>query len=253
MEYKQEILIVAEKTGFLSRAIAEQLEKYGYEVTLTELDMQKLFEVQESVEAVLLYVENEIQSYTQEILYLRDKVVEEDTPVFFIGEDIRGLRGIIPEHIIKEFFERPVDVKVSAKKIDSYLKLYGKHVKKKILVVDDSGAVLRSVKAWLEEKYQVILANSGAMAIKYLATNRPDLVLLDYEMPVVDGRQVLEMMRTEMEFSKIPVIFLTSKNDKESIMKVMELKPEGYILKSTPPKQILQEIDIFLTGMDFKK
>ncbi|MCI6243379.1 MAG: response regulator [Agathobacter sp.] len=253
MEYKQEILIVAEKTGFLSRAIAEQLEKYGYEVTLTELDMQKLFEVQESVEAVLLYVENEIQSYTQEILYLRDKVVEEDTPVFFIGEDIRGLRGIIPEHIIKEFFERPVDVKVSAKKIDSYLKLYGKHVKKKILVVDDSGAVLRSVKAWLEEKYQVILANSGAMAIKYLATNRPDLVLLDYEMPVVDGRQVLEMMRTEMEFSNIPVIFLTSKNDKESIMKVMELKPEGYILKSTPPKQILQEIDIFLTGMDFKK
>lgn len=253
MECKQEILIVAEKTGFLSRAIAEQLEKYGYEVTLTELDMQKLFEVQESVEAVLLYVENEIQSYTQEILYLRDKVVEEDTPVFFIGEDIRGLRGIIPEHIIKEFFERPVDVKVSAKKIDSYLKLYGKHVKKKILVVDDSGAVLRSVKAWLEEKYQVILANSGAMAIKYLATNRPDLVLLDYEMPVVDGRQVLEMMRTEMEFSNIPVIFLTSKNDKESIMKVMELKPEGYILKSTPPKQILQEIDIFLTGMDFKK
>ena len=253
MEYKQEILIVAEKTGFLSRAIAEQLEKYGYEVTLTELDMQKLFEVQESVEAVLLYVENEIQSYTQEILYLRDKVVEEDTPVFFIGEDIRGIREIIPEHIIKEFFERPVDVKVSAKKIDSYLKLYGKHVKKKILVVDDSGAVLRSVKAWLEEKYQVILANSGAMAIKYLATNRPDLVLLDYEMPVVDGRQVLEMMRTEMEFSNIPVIFLTSKNDKESIMKVMELKPEGYILKSTPPKQILQEIDIFLTGMDFKK
>lgn len=244
---------MAEKTGFLSRAIAEQLEKYGYEVTLTELDMQKLFEVQESVEAVLLYVENEIQSYTQEILYLRDKVVEEDTPVFFIGEDIRGLRGIIPEHIIKEFFERPVDVKVSAKKIDSYLKIYGKHVKKKILVVDDSGAVLRSVKAWLEEKYQVILANSGAMAIKYLATNRPDLVLLDYEMPVVDGRQVLEMMRTEMEFSNIPVIFLTSKNDKESIMKVMELKPEGYILKSTPPKQILQEIDIFLTGMDFKK
>ena len=251
MEYKQERLIVAEKTGFLSRAIAEQLEKYGYEVTLTELDMQKLFEVQESVEAVLLYVENEIQSYTQEILYLRDKVVEEDTPVFFIGEDIRGLRGIIPEHIIKEFFERPVDVKVSAKKIDSYLKLYGKHVKKKILVVDDSGAVLRSVKAWLEEKYQVILANSGAMAIKYLATNRPDLVLLDYEMPVVDGRQVLEMMRTEMEFSNIPVIFLTSKNDKESIMKVMELKPEGYILKSTPPKQILQEIDNFFNRDGF--
>ena len=46
---------------------------------------------------------------------------------------------------------------------------FGKHNKKKILVIDDSGAMLRNVKSWLENKYQVILANSGAMAIKYLA------------------------------------------------------------------------------------
>ena len=83
------------------------------------------------------------------------------------------------------------------------------------------------------------------MAIKYLATNRPDLVLLDYEMPVVDGRQVLEMIRTETDFCDVPVIFLTSKNDRESIMKVMELKPEGYLLKSMEPTQIMQEIDDF--------
>lgn len=64
-------------------------------------------------------------------------------------------------------------------------------------------------------------------------------------MPVVDGRQVLEMIRTETEFCDVPVIFLTSKNDRESIMKVMELKPEGYLLKSMEPQQIMQEIDAF--------
>lgn len=246
MEEKQEILVVAEKTGFLPRAIADQLgEEYGYQVTLVELDMQKLFEVEGAFEAALLYMEGEASEFMQELLYLRDKLVEEVTPVFYIGEDMGSLREIFPAHILKEVFERPIDVKISAKKVDSYIKLHGRHMKKKILVVDDSGAVLRSVKGWLEDKYQVILANSGAMAIKYLATNRPDLVLLDYEMPVVDGRQVLEMMRTEMEFSDIPVIFLTSKNDKESILKVMELKPEGYILKSTPPRKILEEIDSF--------
>ena len=246
MEEKKEILVVAEKTGFLPRAIAEQLgDEYGYQVTLVELDMQKLFEVEGAFEAALLYMESDVQEYMQELLYLKDMTVEEGTPIFFIGEDVEGLKEIIPGHILKEVFERPIDVKISAKKVDSYIKLHGKHIKKKILVVDDSGAVLRSVKGWLGDKYQVILANSGAMAIKFLATNRPDLVLLDYEMPVVDGRQVLEMMRTEMEFSDIPVIFLTSKNDKESILKVMELKPEGYILKSTPPKQILEEIDHF--------
>ena len=83
------------------------------------------------------------------------------------------------------------------------------------------------------------------MAIKYLATNRPDLVLLDYEMPVVNGRQVLEMIRTETEFCDMPVIFLTSKNDRASIMDVMQLKPEGYLLKSMEPQQIVQAIDDF--------
>ncbi|MCI7106925.1 MAG: response regulator [Agathobacter sp.] len=247
MGNKQEVLIVTEKSGFLSRAIAEQLKEYGYLVTLTELDVQKLSQLGNNFEAVLLYMESDVNGYTQELVYLRGKAVEEDLPVFYIGEDVVSLQEIMQEHILREVFERPIDVKVSAKKIDDYIKSNGKHVKKKILVVDDSGAVLRSVKGWLEDKYQVILANSGAMAIKYLATNRPDLVLLDYEMPVVDGSQVLEMMRTEMEFSDIPVMFLTSKNDKESIMKVMELKPEGYILKSTPPEQIKQEIDDFFT------
>ena len=105
--------------------------------------------------------------------------------------------------------------------------------------------MLRNVKGWLEDRYQVILANSGAMAIKYLSTNRPDLVLLDYEMPVVNGKQVLEMIKTESDFSDIPVIFLTSKNDAKTITEVMLLKPEGYLLKTTKPEQIVKTIDDF--------
>ena len=140
---------------------------------------------------------------------------------------------------------RPIHVNKLAETVDEYVKCYGNHNKKKVLVVDDSGAMLRNVKGWLEEKYQVILANSGAMAIKYLATNRPDLVLLDYEMPVVDGKQVLEMIRTETSFADIPVIFLTSKGDKESVMKVMALKPEGYLLKTLSPQEIIKAVDDF--------
>ncbi len=193
-----------------------------------------------------MYMESEVKVKSQELVYLRDKMVEENIPLFYMGEDVPALQDIIPSHILQEVFERPIDVKVAAKTMDEFIKKHGRHTKKKILVVDDSGAMLRNVKGWLEDKYQVILANSGAMAIKYLATNRPDLVLLDYEMPVVDGSQVLEMIRTETDFCDVPVIFLTSKNDKESIMKVMELKPEGYLLKSMEPKLIMQEIDDFL-------
>ena len=247
----QNIMVVTEKNGFIARAMAEQLKELEYNVFSTELDVQLLAKLNDTYEAIVFYIEGDIEEKTQELVYLRDRAVEEELPVFYIGENVSAFQSIIPAHMLKEVFQRPIDVKIVSKEIDKYIKNHGKHMKKKILVVDDSGAMLRNVKGWLEDKYHVILANSGAMAIKYLATDRPDLVLLDYEMPVVDGSQVLEMIRTEMEFSDIPVIFLTSKNDKASIMKVMALKPEGYILKSTDPELIKQEIDEFFEKRKF--
>ena len=242
---KQNILIVADKNSLFVRSAMEQFTEMNYNVVLEELDMHAISRLKDTFEALILYMETDGEDRAQDIVYLRDKAVEEDTPIFYMGDEAESLKKLIPDHVLQHIFQRPIDIKQAVQKIDEYIKNYGRQNKKKILVVDDSGAMLRNIKGWLEEKYQVILANSGAMAIKYLATNRPDLVLLDYEMPVVDGSQVLEMIRTETEFSDIPVIFLTSKNDKESILKVMALKPEGYLLKTMEPRQIVQEIDAF--------
>lgn len=241
----QNILVVMEKNSFLPMSMIEQLKELEYNTVSAELDIQELSKLKDTYEVVLLFMESDGEEKTKELVYLRDKAMEDGNPIFYVGENTPIMREILPKHILQEVFERPIDVKASAKKIDEFIKEHGKHVKKKILVVDDSGIMLRNIKRWLEDKYQVILANSGAMAIKYLATNRPDLVLLDYEMPVIDGSQVLEMIRTETEFCDIPVIFLTGKNDKESIMKVLELKPEGYLLKSMGPQKIIDEIDNF--------
>lgn len=249
----QNILVVMEKNSFLPMSMIEQLKELEYNTVSAELDIQELSKLKDTYEVVLLFMESEGEEKTKELVYLRDKAMEEDSPIFYVGEDTPVMREILPKHILQEVFERPIDVKASAKRIDEFIREHGKHVKKKILVVDDSGIMLRNIKRWLEDKYQVILANSGAMAIKYLATNRPDLVLLDYEMPVIDGSQVLEMIRTETEFCDIPVIFLTGKNDKESIMKVLELKPEGYLLKSMEPQKIIQEIDNFFEKQKYTK
>ena len=239
------ILIVTEKNSLFVRSAMEQFKELEYNVVVEELEVQKISKLKDPFEALILYMESDGQDKTQDIVYLRDKAVEEDIPIFYMGDEAESLKKLIPDHVLQHVFTRPIDIKQVVQKIDEYIKSYGRHVKKKILVVDDSGAMLRNIKGWLENDYQVILANSGAMAIKYLATNRPDLVLLDYEMPVVDGRQVLEMIRTETEFSDVPVIFLTSKNDKESILKVMTLKPEGYLLKTMEPDRIVQEVHNF--------
>lgn len=241
------ILVFSEIRSYLNISMEEQLKGLGYNVIKVENSVNGINGIKEDITAILMYLDEDMLKKQQTLVFLRDKAVEEDIPFFVIGDvnELSEARSIVPKQLLKKEFQRPIDVKEVVSQLDEYIKLNGKHTKKKILVVDDSGAMLRNVKGWLEEYYQITLANSGTMAIKYLSTNRPDLVLLDYEMPVLNGKQVLEMIRSESEFSDIPVMFLTSKNDKETIQQVIGLKPEGYILKTTKPEQILQMINEF--------
>ncbi len=95
---------------------------------------------------------------------------------------------------------------------------------------------------WLKDIYRVSLADSGKQAMETLAKNRPDLILLDYEMPETSGPQVLKMIKDDPNTADIPVIFLTGMSDKENIMKVLSLKPAGYLLKSIKKTDLRENI-----------
>lgn len=120
-----------------------------------------------------------------------------------------------------------------------------KKQKKKILVVDDSELVRKKIVSLFEGDYEVTEVGSSISAIQSITVNRPDLVLLDYEMPVCDGRQTLEMIRSEKATANIPVFFLTGRADRESVKKVRELKPEGYLLKMMPEEDIKKMVNDF--------
>ena len=117
--------------------------------------------------------------------------------------------------------------------------------------MDDSEFMRTRIKQLLSENYEVIEADSSITAIKNLAINRPDLILLDYEMPVCNGRQALEMIRSDADIAdipaNIPVMFLTGRRDRESVQKVMELKPERYLLKTMPDADIKKSVDNFFS------
>ena len=115
--------------------------------------------------------------------------------------------------------------------------------KRKVLVVDDSVTVRQGIRKLLDEDYDVTPAQSGTAALRCMILDKPDLVLLDYEMPVCDGQQVLEMMRSEEVFADIPIIFLTGRADPETVKKLIALKPDGYLVKGLKPAQIKQKID----------
>ena len=103
--------------------------------------------------------------------------------------------------------------------------------KKTVLVVDDDATTLRSIKSILENKYNVELANSAAKAFEIMEKKVPDLILLDYEMPVMNGKEMLEKVRATSQYAHLPVIFVTSMTDKTIISSLIPLRPSGYLLK----------------------
>ena len=115
--------------------------------------------------------------------------------------------------------------------------------KRTVMIVDDSALAIRSTKAMLEKEYKVLVATSGIKALEIMYKNKPDLVLLDYDMPKFDGRDTLEHMRQDEALKDIPVFFLTAVADTGHIAAVLKLNPEGYFLKPLEKEKVLNAIE----------
>ena len=98
----------------------------------------------------------------------------------------------------------------------------------------------------LKDKYDVRTATSGMQALTLIGKEKRDMIFLDYEMPVCDGRMTLEMIRELEEAKDIPVVFLTGVNDKEHIEAVVKLKPAGYLLKPARADKIYETLEKIL-------
>ena len=244
---RERVLFVSAAKGYLVTSIKDKLVEAQYEVFHVETLENANAVLGEKVSAIVLYVDEMLVKNKPLLVFLKDRALEEDIPIFAIGDeaDLQDVKGFIPGKLIRQEFRRPLNIKEMVQSLKDYIGDEDNLHKKRILAVDDSTVMLNSIKNWLGDKYQVSMAESGMAAIASLSLNRPDLILLDYEMPVCDGRQTLEMIRSEREFADIPVIFLTGKQDRESIMQVMGLGPAGYLLKTMKPDEVKKYVDRF--------
>ncbi len=118
--------------------------------------------------------------------------------------------------------------------------------RKHILFVDDNPLLLRNMKALVSGRYRVSIAVSGAQAFEILKKDCPDLIFLDYEMPVINGKMFLRAIRANQQFAGLPVIFLSAVADREYIQELLELKPEGYVLKPAKKERIMEMIEKYV-------
>ncbi|MBP3594774.1 MAG: response regulator [Lachnospiraceae bacterium] len=111
-----------------------------------------------------------------------------------------------------------------------------------ILVVDDDTSNLALAQKILGKEYRIAAANSGKVALKYLENNCPDLILLDINMPEMDGFQVLEEVQRMERFSHVPVIFLTADNDPETETRCFATGAVDFVAKPFIPDVLMSRV-----------
>lgn len=157
------------------------------------------------------------------------------------------VKRVIPAYMIAAEFVRPADISSVVKSLAKMMaETVAESVKKNLLIIDDQPVFLRTAMGWFKDLYSVAVAPSFATAMKTVAKAKPDLILLDYEMPRVTGDQAYNMLCEDDELKNVLIVFLTSKSEREVVEKLLKLKPAGYILKTEPQEKIVDYIRGFL-------
>ncbi len=251
MKMEKKMLFLCNQNSFMVTAIVNNLKKEGFDVEQLPPDVTELSHMEALPKVFLMYLDDDEEGkFRDSCVYLRDRLIEQpgEFLLYMIGtpEELERQYENIPREYVSSTFDRPINVKELVAKVSEDMEEEGKKERRNvILVVDDDPTMLNTLKAWLSDKYLTYMANSGMNAISLLARHKVDLILLDYEMPVVTGAKVLEMIRSESSTSDIPVMFLTAKGDREHVMEVLALKPVKYLLKTMPREEILEQIEEF--------
>ncbi len=242
------VMLINNKAALLTDALVTNLKGADVSIIQAEPTIEKISKEKNNADILLLFAGDFVYDEPEVLVYLKDLCFGESKILCIVGysKEIAEIEEIIPKSLIECEFERPIDVKVLSKQMHQIVSMKEEKQKKRhILLVDDDVTFLQMMQKWLSTRYRVTVVKSGMQAITFIGAHTPDLILLDYDMPITPGPQILEMIRSEPNSAKIPVIFLTAKSDRESVMNVMRLKPDGYLLKSLGKNEILTSVDNF--------
>ncbi|MCR4588222.1 MAG: response regulator [Lachnospiraceae bacterium] len=243
------ILLIGEEKSFMVSSIANGLRRELFEVVTAEPVAPVLKKLTEVPQVVLFYLTDNESDNSILLEQINNMIIDNRCRFYVLGNPLDmedAYRYLLKQNVLKEFY-RPINVQNIIEellKIDETeaVRLPGR---KKILLVDDDEVTLRTISNWLQERYTVYMANSGKDALRFLMENVVDLVLLDYDMPGLSGPDVLDAIRNDPMTESVPVMFLTGKNDQESVLYAVSLHPDKYLLKTLPKDDIIKTIDEF--------
>ena len=115
--------------------------------------------------------------------------------------------------------------------------------RKRIIIVDDIKYSLVSLKSRLCKYYDIYPAESAQAMYELLADFEPDLILLDVNMPHIDGYDTIKNLKSDERYAQIPVIFVTGNSDRESVVKGLSLGAADYVIKPYSAEKLIESIE----------
>ena len=245
----KKIAIILQQYSIVVKGVERKLKELNYDVTTIKPETDLLKAVSGETDLFVLYLPKDSKNREEEetmfqmMLQVCDVMQTYQKTMVLIGEKSyrSSLMSIHPLLGECEWVDRPVDMQALEIAVDTALNGGIQPViKKHILIVDDDPTYAGMVRTWIKDNYKVDILTSGKQVLMFLGKKKVDLILLDYEMPIMNGTQVFKMLRRDSTTSDIPVVFLTGVGTAEEVKQVLALKPEGYVLKSTTREQLLE-------------
>jgi PleD family two-component response regulator len=269
MENIREKIIVVDDMSYFLSGIKYELEKY-YEV-FPATSVERMFQILKNITPDMILLDVNMPGVTgyEAIKILKADVDYAGIPVIFLtsqndkASESKGLALGAAAYVSKPFtpslllktirdqLEAPrpskEDVVFTQDKTEAEEEIFHiKRLQKKILFVDDMVFTLMSVKKILGERYDVFTAQSVSKMFQILENVRPDLILLDINMPGMNGYDIFEKLKADANYSKIPIVFITALTDRESVMKGVAMGAAGYISKPIDYSLLIERIEVVM-------
>lgn len=222
--YLSDIARVATVLG--GRQAIEYVRQYPVDIILLDVDMpimdgfktlEQLRNIEECINVPVILVTGKSDKYT------------------ILNSSMMGVDG---------FLVKPVKQEDLIKKIHEIYQINEETKNRKtILMIDDDMAYLKQLNSILQDSYNVVMINSAKLAINYLLKNRPDVILLDYQMPLYNGASLMGMIQKNNTGKSIPIIILSGALSREALTDCYAYNPFAYLAKPVTKETLIENIE----------
>ncbi len=256
-DHSRTVLFIHNNPGIVSTGIDNRLREARFTVISIPDEPDKIITHRFDADLVVYFPVTDEDSHIGITMNLLGEICQDDNKLLcLIGDqvDLKLALSSNGAHRVSKTYPRPMNMTRFLDDITAFsLSLQEFHRKKELFIVDDDADYRSVLQHWLSPSYHISCFGSGQELIEGLRVSIPDLILMDYEMPGMNGFEVMQQIRSDSKTEKIPVIFLTGKNDRDHVYKILKHKPDGYLLKTSQKDSLVDAIGRYFSESLFRE